>query len=137
MQPYKILVTPFVLVVLALFCSLLVPRAIRHNVFTLQPAPLYTGRIAQALGQNEDGLLPIFGTDFTTVDTRQFGSDWIIMRVSSGDMNDTALVVLKKTGEDFDVVMGPGTAFSRSNTVSMPIDLAQYLDREGYLYDAI
>lgn len=106
----------------------------------LKGAPALSGQISQALASSDGNqlTLPTYGTDYTLKNTRYFENNtWVVTTITPlhSDMN-SGVVVLKKEAGVYTVVLGPGSAFSRSITVSLPDSLGRYLNQQGYLYDS-
>lgn len=125
-----------VVVVIALFC---VKPLVLHGVpvVTLAAADPISGPISQALSGNH--TLPVYGTDFALKNTHYFNDSppWVVTSIVGLNHKLTnGFVVLKQdTAGNYQVVLGPGSAFDRSYTQTMPADVTQYLNAIGALYD--
>jgi hypothetical protein len=107
---------------------------------TLSSAPALSGQISQALASTSDGELtmPIYGTDYTLQDTKYFdNSNWVVTTIKplSNDMNRSVVVLEKQSGV-YAVVLGPGSAFPETTSLSMPSSLGHYLKQQGMFYAA-
>jgi hypothetical protein len=103
----------------------------------LKSAPPLAGVVAQSLGPTaQDKHLPVAGKDFQLENVRYFDDrTWAVASViSPGGKTDPALIVLKQFGATYQVVLGPGTAFSSDYLQSMPLDVGQYLTANGVFY---
>jgi hypothetical protein len=107
---------------------------------SLSSAPALTGQISQALASSSDGKLamPIYGTDYTLQNTKYFdNNNWVVTTIKplSNDMN-RSVVVLEKQAGVYAVVLGPGSSFPQTTSLSMPSGLSQYLSKQGMFYAA-
>lgn len=107
------------------------------SVVHLKSAPPLTGVVAQSLGQTaQDKKLPVPNKDFQLENVRYFDNrSWVVANVISvKGKTDPALIVLKQFGATYQVVLGPGTAFSADYLQSLPLDVGQYLTANGVFY---
>lgn len=107
----------------------------------LSLAPALTGQISQALAASTSTgkfTMPAYNHDYTLVDTKYFDdNDWVVTTINPiGNSMDRSVVVLEKQAGVYSVVLGPGSAFPRTTSLSMPGNLADYLNQKGMFYDA-
>lgn len=130
-------------VLLVLFgASILVPSLILGGAkhVTLASGGVFDGRISQTLSSSVQSSIPTSGRDYKLKVLRYFDDKkWAILAITGtkgGSITDGTVVVKLSSGV-YDVVLGPGTAFPASSTVTMPADLTTYLRDGGYLYDTV
>jgi hypothetical protein len=107
---------------------------------TLSSAPALTGQISQVLASSSNGTLdvPIYGKDYSLQNTKYFeNKSWVVTTIKPlrNNMNQN-VVVLKKQAGVYAVVLGPGSAFPETTSLSMPSSLSQYLKQQGMFYAA-
>lgn len=102
---------------------------------SLAAAPDLSGAISQSLVANSNGSLPKAGSDFQIKDTKYLENrTWAASKIQFSDKsgNDiTAVVVLRQTKNSYQVVLGPGTAFSADSTKNLPGSVIKYLKDAG------
>jgi hypothetical protein len=140
MHKTPIILTIVAVVLLAAIAS--APSIIYGNARPahISAAPALTGQISQALATSTNGqfTMPTYGKDYTLQNTKYFdGNSWVVTTIKplSENMN-RSLVVLQKQSGVYTVVLGPGSAFPRTTQLSMPGNLAAYLNSQGVFYDA-
>jgi len=103
----------------------------------LPPAASLMGSVAQSLysGNGRTKLLTP-GKDFNLKNTHYFNdSAWAVTTVTPTKQQfNQAVVVLEKKDSAYQAVLGPGSAFSSSVLVSLPTDVASYLNSLGVTY---
>ncbi len=107
---------------------------------TLSSAPALTGQISQVLASSSDNQLdvPVYGQDYTLQNTKYFeGKNWVVTTIKPlrNNMNQNVVVLEKQSGV-YAVVLGPGSAFPQTTSLSMPNSLGQYLKQQGMFYAA-
>jgi len=108
---------------------------------SISAADPLTGQISQALASSSNGqlVLPVSGQDYTLSGITYFDNHtWAFAAIKplSNSMNSSNVVLEKQSGV-YKVVLGPGSAFPRTTTLTMPADIAQFLNQRGLLYDAL
>ena len=106
----------------------------------LDAAPALSGVVSQSLAASQHASdLPLAGRDFTLQNIRHFDSQqWVVAKVQPvGNTFDPSLVVLEKINGSYEVVLGPGSAFESSYLLSLPEDVAHYLELQGVFYESV
>jgi hypothetical protein len=110
------------------------------KLITLSNAPALTGQISQALASSSGGQsdMPVYGLDYSLQNTRYFAhDDWVVTTIKPlKNTMDQSVVVLEKQAGIYSVVLGPGSAFPQTTSLSMPGALSQYLSKQGMFYGA-
>jgi len=108
------------------------------KLVTIASAAPLTGQISQALAgtSGDQAVLPEAGKDYTLENVKYFDNkEWVFAGIKPvSNTIDSSDVVLQKKNGVYVVVLGPGSAFSRTTTLTMPSDIAQYLNQQGLLY---
>lgn len=129
------LVLGFIYAVLALVFSFVFYRILTggYPVISLETTTPLDAAISQTLPITKNGSVPEEGKDFKVTNSRYFeGNKWVVARFTSGgDSNNSAVVVLEKTPNGYQVVLGPGTSFSSSDVSNMPVELVTYMEEIG------
>ncbi len=135
---YKQLLVPL-FVTLALFVgAITIPTLIQAGKhISLEKATALAGPVSLALGSGDSQSLPRYGEDFSFGDIRTFESSWKVIRLVSESSSNDGMVVLHNTGGAYRVVLGPGTSFAKSEVQTLPVDLVQFLNNEGMLYESL
>lgn len=104
------------------------------KVVQLPPENTPVGQISQSLAVN--GSIPGFKTDYTLKNERYFDANrWFVAQIAPvGQTEYSGWIVLHKNNGIFQPVVGPGTAFSDSDIVSLPPDVSSYLLERGVVY---
>ncbi len=131
---------------LAFVLLLLVSFEVRSIIFSGVPpanlgsAPPLAGSISQSLGfLPGSNSLPVYGKDYKLQNTHYFyNKQWAVTLVVPTKSNaDSPTVVLKRVNSLYQVVLGPGTAFSSSSITSLPVNVSSFLNTEGVIYEPV
>jgi hypothetical protein len=104
----------------------------------LTPAAPLSGVVSESLANlGQNGSLPIEGKDYTLHDVRYFNNRaYAVVSVTPlSKATDASTLVLKAASGTYQVVLGPGTAFSNSDVQGLPADVTQYLKTKVVVYE--
>ncbi len=126
----KLLIFSFVMLILAVLFRFILLDGLGE--VRLAPAPPLAGAISQSLATPQSGLgLPVAGKDYHIGNTKYFDNRvWAVAKVSLQNNNDAYLVLRANSGT-YQVVLGPGTAFSFDALTQLPPDVVAYLNSQG------
>lgn len=132
----------WLVIILILFIALLSVRPILFSGATsvhLPPAPILTGQISQALASGKSTSLPVYGRDYNLGSTTYFkDNDWVVTDILGiGENTSSGIAVLQNKNGIYQVVLGPGTAFANTSVQNLPIEVTQYLNQKGAVYESI
>ena len=135
-RQYLILaIIPFIVILFIYLMPHLLYRG--ANPITLQKSDQLVGRISQALAvSGSSSSVPQPTVDYTVSETTYFlNKEWVVVKLMPvGNSSINGLFVLQKSGDEYDVKLGPGSSFSSSMISSLPADIQQKLNNEGYVY---
>lgn len=107
---------------------------------TLQAAPPLSGVVSQSLANfgTEDSL-PVAGKDYKFQGVHYFDSQsYAVVSVAPiKNTTDSGILVLQRFNGFYQVILGPGTAFSASDVHNLPADVVQYLKGRVLIYAAV
>jgi hypothetical protein len=106
----------------------------------LKPAPALAGIVSQSLAaSSKQTSLPQPGKDFRLENIRYFDNNtWVIAGLKPlRDQFNSGVVVLKNIDGQYEVVLGPGSAFDSSYLLSLPSDVGNYLKTQGAIYESV
>lgn len=130
-----------IVIFILLLAAIIVPNVlVGPSTVKLASSPSLVGEVTQALTLNsQNSAVPVYNTDFKLENTRYFDSaTWAVAKVvSPNNSTNTSFVVLQKQDGFFQVVLGPGSAFSSAYQQSMPRDVATYLFSQGLFYESV
>lgn len=108
-----------------------------HRLVRLGSAPPLTGSLATSLiTSGGKTVLPTEGKDYKITKSRYFyNNGWAVVSVAQASGENETTMVLHKIDGVYQVVIGPGTTFSKSYMLSLPADVGNYLNDQGYLYE--
>jgi hypothetical protein len=107
--------------------------------FKLHKSGLLSGAVSQSLaGTQNANSLPVEGVDYSISDITYFsGSDWAVATIKSLKTDaDPATVLLHQIKGQYQVVLGPGTAFPSSYFTTVPDGVVKELNNRGVIYDS-
>ena len=110
------------------------------HVINLAPAPELAGQISQNLVTISNATkLPIEGTDFNLSDTHYFNNkQWVVTSITPlNNSFNAGLAVLSNQEGVYKIVLGPGSAFSKDETRTLPTEVANYLNQQGVVYESV
>ena len=109
------------------------------QVVHLSAAPPLAGLVAQNLSGNTKRTVAVEGKDFKLRNLRYFSNNnWVVLEAEPiQDKFNLSFIVLEKVGGSYEVVLGPGSAFDTSYLLSVPADVASYLQAKGVVYDTV
>lgn len=130
-----------ILLVILVAATLLIKNMVLGGarVVKLRSAEPLSGIVSQNLigSSFSESSLPVVNKDYKLDEVKFFDDrSWVSVKVSplNGD-TDRAILVLKKSGSEYTLVLGPGTAFPSSDLSILPSDLASYLSSKGIIYE--
>ena len=100
----------------------------------LKAAPSLTGIVSQSLAAaGPKTSLPVVGKDFELQNIHYLDNkSWVVASVKSiSDNPSTSTIVMRQVDTDYQVVLGPGTAFSVNSSQAVPADVIKYLKTVG------
>ncbi|HET7060348.1 MAG TPA: hypothetical protein VFH99_03485 [Candidatus Saccharimonadales bacterium] len=106
------------------------------RIVSLKAAPALTGQLSQTLGVMKNGKLPIYGKDYKTTVRYFHSKTWVVASIAplSDEFNGTPIVMQKQSGV-YQIVLGPGGAFSSDQLRVLPNDVREYLLNAGVIHD--
>lgn len=138
---YKRLVPPAV-VLAVIIIALMLTRSVMFGgarPISLTAADPLVGRISQALATGNSTELAVPGRDYTLKNTTYFeDKTWVVTTIAPvGGSSYSGMVVLHKSDKVYDVVLGPGTAFSSTELGTLPNNIVLYIKAHGVVYDPV
>jgi preprotein translocase subunit SecG len=139
MQPN---VRPFISLYVVLLIILVLSFGIKslilggHQSIRLEAAPSLSGAVSQGLFESTTATrLAQPGIDYTLAKTTylQAGAWAVTTMKPIGPAADNGTLVLRKVGDAYQVVLGPGTSFSTAQTKSLPGVVTNFLIASGDL----
>jgi hypothetical protein len=105
------------------------------SVETLGPAPGISGEISQSLVSSSQNGLPMAGKDFVIKSTTYFDTNtWVVVIVGTvADPTNESTIVMQKVSGVYQIVIGPGTAFTTQQVANFPADVISFISSHGTL----
>jgi hypothetical protein len=143
----------FVVVIIGLLAGAFVLRGVILGGTTqVTPNPPITADVSESLGsrpaagggRNDIAVpkLPEVGTEFRIDKSKYFDNNqWVVVYVVpvKEDAAEPAWLVMKRQGNEYVTVLGPGTSFPKSvlSEQEIPADVTAYLKEVGVLGEAV